>query len=126
MWQDRQDAHERAVALREGYEPDPLAMEPLSPPGRLTSDVREPGRIKPPPKGHRPEDQPLPVPTGGPSMHDKLIEMVLARKKLGLSRYGSLLQAHNGRDVLRDILEELVDACVYVLQAIEERDHPHS
>lgn len=94
--------------LREGYHPSTVAQQ---------ADLTHV-------KGHRPEDQPLPVPNDGPSMHDRLIVMILERKQLGLSRYGSLLQAHNGRDALRDALEELVDLGVYLLQAIEERDHP--
>jgi hypothetical protein len=85
--------------------------------------------------GRRPEDQPLPKPTDGPSMHDLVIDDIRkaygasagqaagaleARKRLGLARYGQLLQAGNGRDALRDLLEELQDAAVYCRQVIEE------
>ena len=45
-----------------------------------------------------------------------------ARKQLGLERYDSLLQAHNGRDSLLDLYEELLDAAVYARQVQEERD----
>jgi hypothetical protein len=88
----------------------------------------------------RPGDQPLPVPNDGPSMHDlvcaDLQAMCMsgwptgiagdlqARKRLGLERYGSLLQAHNGRDALRDLYEELLDATVYACQAKEEEHGP--
>lgn len=66
--------------------------------------------------------QPIPVHIdGGPSMHDLLIEMILARKALGLSRYGTILQAGNGRDALQDLLDELIDGCVYLMQLIQER-----
>jgi hypothetical protein len=81
-------------------------------------------------------DQPLPVPNDGPSMHDLVIadlrhthlagvadfvqQDLAARKELGLKRYGSLLQAHNGRDALRDLYEELLDASVYARQVIAE------
>lgn len=93
----------------------------------------------------RPEDQPLPKPGAGPSMHDLVIEDIRdrwasatidrtpvapaigavtaslrERKRLGLERYGSALQAHNGRDALRDLREELEDAVVYCRQVIEE------
>jgi hypothetical protein len=44
-----------------------------------------------------------------------------ARKQLGLERYGSLLQANNGRDALFDLSDELLDAAVYARQAQEER-----
>src|ERR1700733_651334 len=87
----------------------------------------------------RPGDQPLPVPNDGPSMHDLVTEDLdrhypqafaldlvrddlTARKQLGLDRYGSLLQAHNGRDALRDLYEELLDALVYCKQWLEEND----
>jgi hypothetical protein len=85
----------------------------------------------------RPGDQPLPVPAGGPSMHDlvaadvatwaqpqpgrEAIRALLAeRKQLGLDRYGSLLQSHNGRDARRDLTEECADAAVYARQLLEE------
>jgi hypothetical protein len=85
----------------------------------------------------RPGDQQLPVPTGGPSMHDLVIQdlvhwpppaaekeavaaLLAARKQLGLDRYGSLLQAGNQRDWRRDLSEELADAAVYARQGLEE------
>lgn len=55
-------------------------------------------------------------------MHDLLIQAVLGRKDLGLSRYGTILQAGNGRDALKDLLDELIDGCVYLMQLIAERD----
>jgi hypothetical protein len=86
-------------------------------------------------------DQPLPVPNDGPSMHDlaaddirrrhpgartpeigETIRDLMARKQLGLDRYKSLLQAHNNRDALRDLHEELLDALVYCRQWLEEND----
>lgn len=85
---------------------------------------------------YRPGDQPLPVPNDGRSMHDLVGEDLVAmwpprqvaviigdlqaRKRLGLERYGSLLQAHNGRSALRDLYEELLDAAVYAKQVQEE------
>jgi hypothetical protein len=99
--------------------------------------------------GQRPEDQPLPKPGAGPSMHDLVcddirerwasgmlgrapvapsIDAVTAslqeRKRLGLERYGEPLRAGNGRDALRDLREEIEDAVVYCRQVIEERG-PH-
>ena len=85
----------------------------------------------------RPGDQPLPVPNDGPSMHDLVIadlkawtapreevnavrDILLGRKRLGLERYGSLLQAGNGRDWRRDLAEELADAAAYARQGLEE------
>jgi len=46
------------------------------------------------------------------------------RERLGISRYGTALYPHNGRDALRDLYEELLDACCYVKQAMIERDEP--
>lgn len=91
------------------------------------------------------QEQPLPVPNDGESMHDLVIrdilsrpvswdlsygraarlrdqvaEDLLARKELGLARYGSLLQANNGRDALRDLYEELQDGAVYARQRLLE------
>lgn len=83
----------------------------------------------------RREDQPLPKPGTGPSMHDLAIadltasgwpgstaaaELLAARKRIGIDRYGSILQCGNGRDSLRDLVEELGDGVVYARQAIEE------
>lgn len=62
-------------------------------------------------------DQPLPVPTIGPSMHDLAVERLRERKALGLAKYGSLLQAGNGRDSLEDACQEAADLLVYLEQA---------
>lgn len=86
----------------------------------------------------RPGDQKMPVPNDGPSMHDLVLEdlagrsnsvwagpgllmdVVEQRKALGLSRYGTILQAFNDRDALRDALDEAVDLLVYLRQALVE------
>ncbi len=54
----------------------------------------------------------------------ELIDMVLERKALGLNRYGTILQAHNGRDARKDAADEAIDLLVYLLQVKEERDNP--
>jgi hypothetical protein len=89
----------------------------------------------------RPGDQQLPVPNDGPSMHDlviaelqncppesdpersAIIALLAGRKRVGLERYDSILQANNGRDARRDLLEELADAVVYGRQIQEEDGH---
>lgn len=86
-------------------------------------------------KPRRPGDQPLPVPGRGVSMHDLVIEDLLARpgtehiielfrerKGLGLDRYGSLLLAFNGRSGRQDLAEELADAAVYSRQLSVEQE----
>lgn len=45
-----------------------------------------------------------------------------AREQVGIDRYGTSLQAHNGRDALRDAYEEALDLACYLRQAIAERD----
>lgn len=67
-------------------------------------------------------DQPAPAAADGPSMHDLVAADLADRKQLGLSRYGKLLQAGNGRDALVDLYQELLDAAVYVRQVIAERE----
>lgn len=42
------------------------------------------------------------------------------RKRLGIQRYGTPLQAHNGRFALADLLDELVDALQYARQHLVE------
>ncbi len=43
------------------------------------------------------------------------------RRKHGIEKYGTPVQPFNGRDPLVDTYQELLDACVYIRQAIEER-----
>ena len=71
------------------------------------------------------EDQPPPVPNSRPAVWDLVIGDMIARDTVGRKRYGTPLQPHNGRDALRDAYEEAHDQCVYLRQAIYERDNPH-
>lgn len=73
------------------------------------SDVRDPET-----------DQALPIPNDRPSIHDLVAADLAARKAHGLRKYGSLLQAGNGRSFLLDLYEELLDACCYVRGRLEE------
>jgi hypothetical protein len=66
-------------------------------------------------------DQPAPRPTDGRPVWELVVEDMHARDQLGRARYGVALQAHNGRDALRDAYEEALDLAVYLRQAIEER-----
>jgi hypothetical protein len=78
------------------------------------------------------EEQPLPLACPGvEGAHDLMIKdlalsvlpdvlfeearvRVEARKQVGLDRYGQLLCPDNGRDTLRDAMEEALDLCVYL------------
>lgn len=74
-----------------------------------------------PPTKQRPGDQPLPVKNDYPVVQDLVIADIEERKRVGVERYGTVLQPFNGRDVLRDIYEELLDAAIYMRQLMFER-----
>ena len=44
------------------------------------------------------------------------------RAEYGFVQYGTYLQAHNGRDALMDAYQEALDLCMYLRQAIAERE----
>jgi hypothetical protein len=68
------------------------------------------------------EDQPVPVwQANGTAIQDLVIQDMRERKAIGEARYGTPLQAHNGRDALVDAYQEALDLCCYLRQAIEER-----
>jgi hypothetical protein len=67
-------------------------------------------------------DQPPPVPNDRPAIADLVIADMAERKRIGTERYGTPLQAGNGRDALVDAYQEALDLVVYLRQAIEERD----
>lgn len=68
----------------------------------------------------RPEKPP--APGTGPVIHDLVTQDITDRKAFGVRKYGLPLQAHNGRDALVDLYQELLDACCYIRQTIYERD----
>jgi len=57
-----------------------------------------------------------------PDIMDLVIQDMHARKELGMERYGVPLRTFNGRKALKDLYEELLDACVYIRQEMEERE----
>lgn len=69
-----------------------------------------------------PTEQPRPVPNGSPSVQGMVIDDLTVRLRVGIQRYGTALQPFNGRDALRDLYEELLDAACYTRQLIAERD----
>lgn len=66
----------------------------------------------------RPE--PPPRRTDGPAIWEMLIADMSARDQAGRAKYGTPLQAFNGRNPLVDAFQELMDLLVYLRQAIEE------
>ena len=67
-------------------------------------------------------EQELPRLNGKPSIRSLVEADLKAREAKGVRKYGVPLQAGNGRDALRDLYEELLDAAMYCRQAIAERD----
>lgn len=68
------------------------------------------------------EDQPTPQKNSYPEVYELFLKDMETRYAIGLQRYGVALQPFNGRDMLRDTYEELLDACLYVRGALYERD----
>lgn len=67
-------------------------------------------------------EQPKPTANSHPAIWDLVIEDMRNRDKLGENRYGTRLQAFNGRDPLIDAYQEALDLVVYLKQAIVERE----
>ena len=67
------------------------------------------------------KDQPSPTAGDGQSIHDLVTKDIADRRALGVERYGTTLQAHNGRDALVDAYQEALDLACYLRQAIAER-----
>lgn len=68
------------------------------------------------------EDQKPPTKNDSRPIWELVIEDMQERDQAGRGRYGTPLQAHNGRDALVDAYQEALDLAVYLRQAIEERD----
>jgi hypothetical protein len=66
--------------------------------------------------------QPSPKPGHG-DMWVEVVQDMLARRQHGIQKYHTPVQAGNGRDALQDAYEEALDLCVYLRQAIEERNN---
>lgn len=63
---------------------------------------------------------PPPVANDSTSIHDLVIADMTERKRFGYEKYNTYLQAHNGRNALRDAYEEALDLACYLRQALEE------
>lgn len=68
----------------------------------------------------------MPVVNSFPDVQSAVIADMEARRQVGLTRYGTALQPHNGRDALLDLYEELLDGCMYLKQVMIERAVPCS
>lgn len=65
--------------------------------------------------------QPDPTPSNG-DLWLNVIQDMHKRRLFGIKKYGTPLQIHNGRDALMDAYQEALDLCIYLKQAIEERN----
>lgn len=65
--------------------------------------------------------QPAPIPNESTPIWELVVADMHERDHVGRQRYGTPLQANNGRDVLIDAYQEALDLAVYLRQAIEER-----
>ena len=64
--------------------------------------------------------EPAPKPNDSVPIWEMVVADMRERDRIGRERYGTPLQAHNGRMALQDAYEEILDAAVYLRQAIEE------
>lgn len=91
-------------------------LDPVKrPPGRIYRDANGalnvvPGNVQ----------QPKPADVEGPDVQMLVIEDMTERRVMGLAKYGKPVRPFNGRSALIDLYQELLDACVYIRQGIEE------
>lgn len=69
-------------------------------------------------------DQPAPTPTDEPYVQHLVLDDVRARLEMGIKKYGTGLQASNGRDMLQDAYEEVLDLAIYLRGELEKRRIP--
>lgn len=67
-------------------------------------------------------DQPPPQQNDSTPIWELVIADMHERDHVGRQRYGTPLQANNGRDALIDAYQEALDLVVYLRQLIEERN----
>lgn len=66
----------------------------------------------------KPEPKPK---SGNVDIWPLVIADIEDRVKMGQAKYGTVLQANNGRDSLMDAYQEAIDLVLYLRQAIEEK-----
>lgn len=66
-------------------------------------------------------EQREPLANDSTAIWDLVIADMRERDRVGRRRYGTPLQANNGRDALVDAYQEALDLVVYLRQVIEER-----
>lgn len=66
-------------------------------------------------------DQNEPIPNDTKAIWDLVKKDIEDRNQSGIKKYGTALQAFNGRNSLIDAYQEALDLVVYLRQAIEEK-----
>lgn len=66
--------------------------------------------------------EPAPIANAEEGVWPIVIKDMEDRHRVGMQKYGMPLQPFNGRDALVDAYQEALDLCVYLRQAIYERD----
>lgn len=87
---------------------DPVVRETVGAFARMVDRAREP--------------EPAPVITEGAVVWHFVVNAVKARVEMGVQKYGTPLQAGNGRDALMDAFQEAIDLVMYLGQVILERE----
>lgn len=67
-------------------------------------------------------EEPPPVENNSTPIWELVVKDMQERDLAGRAKYGTPLQANNGRKPLNDLYQELMDAVVYIRQEIEQRD----
>lgn len=67
--------------------------------------------------------EPMPYKNNTPAIWDLVKEDIKERDRIGTKKYGTRLQAFNGRNALKDAYQEALDLVVYLRQAIYEREN---
>lgn len=71
------------------------------------------------------QEQDMPTPNLRVSIQSMVRDDLQAREILGTERYGTPLQAYNGRSAVRDAYEEALDLTCYLRQLLEELGGEH-
>lgn len=66
--------------------------------------------------------QPAPIPNDSPDIKDLVAKDFADRAEFGKTKYGVYLQANNGRDGLKDLYQEQLDAIMYTRLLLFQRD----
>lgn len=69
---------------------------------------------------YNPAEQPAPITGKQAFIKDLVVQDIQKRAEAGKLRYGTYLQANNGRDALKDAYEEALDLAMYLRQLMEE------